>query len=180
MEGIFGLFTNKDFLSSIPNLLLLVAAVAVLVKTGVLKVKTDHVQLGGAHDEKAELERTIIRNQATTAHDFIKGLEPKVCEKLYGAGSSSSSKPSWHVKYSLELVYDKCVEWIMFNHIEDCEAYVSCKQDEVVALIHSLYVGGGLATAEFDDIMRGWTLEMVKKLVAIRKMYTDQYMRSKK
>lgn len=172
MDNVARILTDPAFLQSLPMVGLLGLLVFFLVKTGVLKVKTDHVQLGGSVTENrdAYYERTIIRNQINSAHDFMRSLEPEILKLTDG----DVKYGGYHVKYALEIVFDKLVEWIMFNHIEDTEAYLDVKQEETVSLVRSMYIGDMLRNEEFYDKMRSWTAVAIKRLVAIRRMYEKQ------
>lgn len=177
MDHVTALLTNPAFLSSMPMVALLAVIAFVLVKTGVLKVKTEHVQLGGTLQESKEAyyERTTVRNQINAAHDFMRSLEFEILELTDG----DVKYGGYHVKYALEIVFDKLVEWITFNHIEDTDAYIDVKQEEVVSLVKSMYIGDMLRKEEFYDKMRSWTAVIIKRLVAIRKMYQKQLKESR-
>lgn len=172
MEHIAKILTDPAFLGSLPMVALLAVTAFVLVKTNVLRVKTEHVQLGGTLQESKEAyyERTIVRSQISNAHDYVKSLGQEALmltdrEMRYGG---------YCVKYVLERVFDKAVEWVTFNHIEDSEAYVTCKQDEVTSLVKALYADVFEYSDELDEKLREWTKELVRRLVAIRKMYQKQ------
>ena len=176
MEGVVKVLTNPDFLSSLPVVALLAVLVVVLVKTGMLRVKTEYVQLGGiSESSEAYYERAIVRSQINCAHDFMRSIEFEILEMTDG----DVKYGGYHVKYALEVVFDKLVEWITFNHIEDSDAYLDVKQEEVVSLVKSMYIGDMLRKEEFYDKMRAWTATVIKRLVAIRKMYEKQ-MKEKK
>lgn len=131
----------------------------VLVKGGVLAIKTKHFRIG-----QAETEREIIRRQVEAAHDFIMSIEGKI-------NADTSHYNGYFTKFILERVYDKAIEWIMFNHISNTPMYVQDKQDTVCNLVYTFDIGDEFKTPEFKKRMCNWTQELIAKLVQTRELY---------
>lgn len=129
----------------------------ILVKGGVITIKTKHCRIG-----QAEIEREIIRRQVEAAHDFILSIEGKI---------NSAHCNEYFVKFILERVYDKAIEWIMFNHISNTPMYVQDKQDTVCNLVYTFDISDDFKTPEFKKRMCNWTQELISKLVQTRELY---------
>jgi hypothetical protein len=132
----------------------------ILVKGGVIAIKTKHFRIG-----QAEIERETIRRQVEAAHDFIMSIEGKI-------NADTSHYNGYFTKFILERVYDKAIEWIMFNHISNTPMYVQDKQDTVCNLVYTFDIGDEFKTPEFKKRMCNWTQELIAKLVQIRELYS--------
>lgn len=131
----------------------------ILVKGGVIAIKTKHFRIG-----QAEIERETIRRQVEAAHDFIMSIEGKI-------NADTSHYNGYFIKFILERVYDKAIEWIMFNHISNMPMYVQDKQDTVCNLVYTFDIGDEFKTPEFKKRMCNWTQELITKLVQTRELY---------
>ena len=131
----------------------------ILVKGGVIAIKTKHFKIG-----QAEIERETIRRQVEAAHDFIMSIEGKI-------NADTSHYNGYFTKFILERVYDKAIEWIMFNHISNTPMYVQDKQDTVCNLVYTFDIGDEFKTPEFKKRMCNWTQELIAKLVQTRELY---------
>ena len=174
METLATILTSKDFLSSIPSVILLVVAICILGKILKVRVTTSHIQIGG-EDKNSYYERAIVRNQVNQAKLFCMALENKI-----NALVEHKTTDSYYVKYILECVYDKITEWIMYNHIENTEEYIESKQWEMQSLVYSFNPPGQFKTPEFQERINKWTAEIIGRLVAVRKLYTNQAKQERK
>lgn len=143
---------------------LIFLAVAVLifvvfVKGGVIAIKTKHFRIG-----QAEVERETIRRQVETSHNFIMSIEGKI-------NADTSHYNGYFIKFILERVYDKVIEWILFNHISNTPMYVQDKQDTICNLVYTYDIGDEFKTPEFKKRMCNWTQELITKLVQTRDIY---------
>lgn len=163
------ILVSPVFMNSIPMILLLIAVLSVLVKLGIIKVKTKHVHIGGDDTADAYLERTIIREQCDFTHTYLMGLIGKVQQV-----TPDLLYDGYFVKYILEVVYDEIVKWITFNHITNDEAYVTSKQAKVCALVYSMNVRPEFKTPEFQERMKQWVREIIEGLVRTRSVYKHQ------
>lgn len=168
METFATILTSKDFLSSIPSVILLIVAVCILGKLLKVRVTTSHIQIGG-EDKNSYYERAIVRSQVNQAKLFCMALENKI-----NALVEHKTADGYYVKYILECVYDKMTEWIMYNHIENTEEYIESKQWEMQSLVYSFNPPGQFKTPEFQERINKWTAEIIGRLVSIRKLYEKQ------
>ena len=174
METLATILTSKDFLSSIPSVILLVVAICILGKLLKVRVTTSHIQIGG-EDKNSYYERAIVRNQVNQAKLFCMALENKI-----NALVEHKTADSYYVKYILECVYDKMTEWIMYNHIENTEEYIESKQWEMQSLVYSFNPPDQFKTPEFQERINKWTAEIIGRLVSIRKLYVSQAKQERK
>ena len=174
METLANILTSKDFLSSIPSVILLIVAICILGKILKVRVTTSHIQIGG-EDKNSYYERAIVRNQVNQAKLFCMALENKI-----NALVEHKTADGYYVKYILECVYDKMTEWIMYNHIENTEEYIESKQWEMQSLVYSFSPPDQFKTPEFQERINKWTAEIIGRLVAIRKLYENQAKQERK
>lgn len=132
---------------------------AILVISGRVTVKTKHLHIG-----KAEREREIIRRQVEAAHDFIMSIGGKIPE--------TSEYGGYFTKYILERVYDKVIEWVIFNHITNTSMYIQDKQDTICNLVYMFAIGKEYKTPEFKKRICNWVQELIARLVQIRELYS--------
>ena len=138
--------------------MILVLAI-ILIKSGLLKINTKHVKLGNKVSE-----RELIRRQTERAHDFIMSIEGKLVD-------SNTEYDEYFAKYILERVYDKVIEWIMFNHITVNQLYIQDKQDTILNLIYSLPVHEDFKSTEFKNRVCNWVKELIEQLVNVKVLY---------
>lgn len=174
METFATILTSKDFLSSIPSVILLIVAICILSKILKVRVTTSHIQIGG-EDKNSYYERAIVRNQVNQAKLFCMALENKI-----NALVEHKTADGYYVKYILECVYDKMTEWIMYNHIENTDEYIESKQWEMQSLVYSFSPPDQFKTPEFQERINKWTAEIIGRLVSIRKLYENQAKQERK
>lgn len=159
----------KDILTSangIPLVVILVLLVVLVIrmaiklgKAGLLNINTKYVHLG-----RNVSERELIRRQIEAAHEFIMSIEGKlVSEKV--------EYQEYFTKYILERVYDKVIEWIMFNHITVNQLYIQDKQDTILNLIYALPINDYFKTPEFKTSVESWVKELIERIVNIKTLY---------
>lgn len=168
MEWLTAILTSDNFLNVVFAIVIIVLLVILLVKTKVLKIHTKYISVGG-EDQNSYYERTIVRNQIQQSHDFCMSLESKIVQMtpdlMYGG---------YFTKFILERVFDKVIEWITFNHIDNSEAYIACKQREIRYLVYSLGPREEFKTPEFQKRMDNWTKELIEQLIETRQLYEKQ------
>ena len=160
-EAISQVLTSANALEVLIFLVAIVIFAIVLVKSGTVAINTKHLRIG-----QAEKEREIIRRQVEAAHDFIMSIEGKIPEKPEYGG--------YFTKYILERVYDKVIEWVMFNHITDTPMYVQDKQATICNLVYTFSISEEYKTPEFKNRMCNWTSELITRLVRTREIYTRE------
>lgn len=161
-EAISNVLTSPNAREILHTLVIVLVAAIVLVKTGAVTVRTKHVRIG-----RAEAEREVIRRQVEAAHDFIMSIEGKI-------KADTSQYNGYFTKYILERVYDKTIEWIMFNHITNSTLYVQDKQDTICNLIYTFDVAEDFKTPEFKKRMCNWVAELIDRLIKTREIYSKQ------
>lgn len=146
-------------------LLILIIMILVLIiafsKNGLLKINTKYVTLGNKVSD-----RELIRRQIEKAHEFVMSIEGKIV-------SSESNYNEYFVKYILERVYDKVIEWITFNHITVNQLYIQDKQDTILNLIYALPIHDEFKTPEFKHRVENWVKELIEQLVNVKTLYTN-------
>lgn len=158
-EAISGVLQSPNAWQVLIFLAIAVFIIVVFVKGGVIAIKTKHFRIG-----QAETERETIRRQVEAAHDFILSIEGKI-------NADTSHYNGYFTKFILERVYDKVIEWIMFNHITNTPMYVQDKQDTVCNLVYTFDIDDEFKTPEFKKRMCNWTQELIAKLVQMRELY---------
>ena len=74
----------------------------------------------------------------------------------------------------LEEIYDKTVFWIAANHIKNEEAYVSCKQREILNYLYTKRIAEPFKTPEFKESVKKWVEELIDKLADTRELYSKK------
>ena len=161
-QAISEVLTSGNSLQILIFLALITILFVVLVKTGILAIKTKHLRIG-----QVEREREIIRRQIETAHNFIMSIEGKV-------NSDTKQCNIYFIKYILERVYDKVIEWVMFNNISNSSMYVQDKQETICNLVYTFPIGEVFKTPEFKKRMQNWTAELITRLVQTREIYSKE------
>lgn len=161
-EALSNVLTSPNAREILHTLVIVLVAAIVLVKTGAVTVRTKHVRIG-----RAEAEREVIRRQVEAAHDFIMSIEGKI-------KADTTQYNGYFTKYILERVYDKTIEWIMFNHITNSTLYVQDKQDTICNLIYTFDVAEDFKTPEFKKRMCNWVAELIDRLIKTREIYSKQ------
>lgn len=165
-EAIKSVLTSQNGVLISVLLLILIIMILVLIiilgKSGILKINTKYVTLGNKVSD-----RELIRRQIEKAHEFVMSIEGKIV-------SSESNYDEYFVKYILERVYDKVIEWITFNHITVNQLYIQDKQDTILNLIYALPIHDEFKTPEFKHRVENWVKELVEQLVNVKTLYYNQ------
>lgn len=157
--------TIKDVLTSGNAWFILIFLVVVIViglilgRIGLIKVNTKHVQIGSE-----QMQRELVRRQVETAYTFVMSLEGKII-------TEGSTYDRYLTKYILERVYDKVIEWIIFNHITTNQLYVQDKQENIENLVYTMVVDDDFKTPEFKRRMDNWVKELIEQLVQVKEIY---------
>ena len=157
-EAIKDILTSANAWFIVAFLVMLVILIVVLVKHGNVSINTKHFKLGKAD------EREIIRRQVERAKEFVMSIYGKITEDEMDINE-------YFIKYILERVYDKTIEWIMFNHITDNRIYIEDKQDSICNLIYTFPIKDKYKTPEFNQRMRKWTEELIHQLIQVKQLY---------
>ena len=161
-ETISTVLTSANAWQVLIFLAIAVFIIVILGKGGVIAIKTKHFRIG-----QAEIERETIRRQVEAAHDFIMSIEGKI-------NADTSHYNGYFIKFILERVYDKAIEWIMFNHISNTPMYVQDKQATICNLVYTFSISEEYKSPEFKNRMCNWTAELITLLVRTRGIYTRE------
>ena len=161
-KAISEILTSGNALQVLIFLSVIISIFVILVKNGIVAIKTKHLRIG-----QAEREREIIRRQVEAAHDFIMSIEGKI-------DTDTNQCNRYFTKYILERVYDKVIEWVMFNNISSSPMYVQDKQETICNLIYTFPIGEAFKTPEFKKRMQNWTSELITRLVQTRNIYSKE------
>lgn len=161
-QAISEVLTSGNALQVLIFLAVVITLFILLVKSGIVAIKTKHLQIG-----KIEKEREIIRRQVEAAHNFIMSIEGKI-------NADTTKCNSFFIKYILERVYDKVIEWVIFNHISNSPMYIQDKQETICNLVYRFPIGDTFKTPEFKKRMQNWTAELIARLVQTREIYNKE------
>lgn len=158
-DAIAKVLTNTNALLVLLFLLVFVVIFIILVKTGMVEIKTNNIRVG-----KDVKERDILRQQTEWVHAYIRDIESKtdIDRSRYGG---------YKAKYIIELCYDEITGWIVYNHLNLDSDYIAIKQEKIKSLIHSQDVAPEFCSKEFDKKLDKYVEEIVRKLVTIRQVY---------
>lgn len=131
-----------------------------------VKKRIISINKGGVRIGSDERELTIVRNQTQWAHLFLLSLKGQLITM------EDPIREDYFAELVLEKIYDKVVEWITYNHINDKKTYIEIKQSEVKCIVYALPVQKQYKTPEFESRMNEWTKEIIMNLINIRKEYS--------
>lgn len=158
--------TSSNFWIILIGIIIIILLIALFGKTGLFKISTKHFKLGESEDSIKE--RLIIKSQLEAAHDFIMALENKIIDM------TESKQPSDFIVRILEEIYDKTVFWIAANHIKNEEAYISCKQREILNYLYTKRIAEPFKTPEFKERVKKWVEELIDQLADTRELYSKK------
>lgn len=139
---------------------LIVIIIAMLLsKSGMLNIHTSSFSLGAV-----TREREIIMRQIETAHTYI----IEAMDMLEVDGND------YHIKYIFERIYDKVVEWVLFNHISTNQIYLDSKSMAVYNLIVSLNPPKSFDMIDAKKKIPEWVKSLIQQLMQIREYYSRQ------
>ena len=170
-EAISNILTSTNALQTIVSIILIFLILVVMIKTGMIRIKTKHVHvlLWQRLSSSQHNNRTMF---LIPHHQNKQNLPCHLC--AWFCPDHTLIHEGWFTKCILSDAYDEFVEWITQNHISTDKAYVSTKQNTICALIYSYPVRTEFKTAEFQTRMKNWVEEIIRELVRIRKVYTEQ------
>lgn len=157
-EAISKIATGENSIVVFGFCLIIFFAFIVLVKTGVISLKTKTLRIGA--DEK---ERTIIRQQTEWVKLYCDGLESRI--------PHPEGYNKYRGLYVIERIYDEIITWITFNHITTNDSYIEIKQIKVVNLVNSLTEKAEFQSDEFREMIKDEMKYVIYKLAQIRDLY---------
>lgn len=142
----------------------LISAVLIsMSKSGGFSIHTGAVSLGGMYRE-----REIIRHQVEVAYAASTSL-------LMSLGADMHD---YTAKYAAERVYDKAVEWIVFNHITPTPIYIESKVTALYNMVRNLEIVAD-ESVDVMGVVSEWVAATISQLVHVREYYTKRYKRKK-
>lgn len=158
MDQIVSIINGPNFKTVSIILLVLAFLAFVFAKSGILTIHTKYVSMG-----IADKERKIIRQQLIHAYQSCMGFLPKI-PRLEGFSEDKS-------KNICELIYDEMVNWIVLNHIEDNESYISIRQESIWNIILANIINLDYNSPPFKERIFKRVEEDIKMFVRIRNEY---------
>ena len=146
--------------------LVLVAVAVYMAATGRLSVNTGKIRIGAADNE-----REVLRRQSEFLHVYCLGREYDIAKFGAEHGMDTLEFGGYFAKYICERVYDKCMEWVLLNHVRDTPSYIALKQAEIWDLILMLNPSDIFKTEEFRKELDGWVVVVVRRLLTIRESF---------
>lgn len=159
-QAITDILTSQNAIPTILICFFIILLGVVLVRNGLLSIKTKYVQFGVVVRED---EREIIRRQMEWIKIHLDGLE--------GTLPQDENYDVYRGKFILEKVFDEYMEWITFNSMSMDSEYVASKQDIIVSLVWSLTDKKEFRTKKFKEFLEEDTKNSIGKLIQIRHIY---------
>lgn len=167
-EFLTAVLTSDKFLVILLGIIVLAVVATILSKAGILSIQTKHVRFGAETEDQVR-ERMIIKMQLEASHDFCLSLENKLSKMV-----ETRMYDGYYAKCILEEIFDKTVLWIATNHIQNNEAYISCKQREIRNFLFTKEIPEVFKTPEFKERADRWVSELVDQLADIRELYSKK------
>lgn len=161
-EAIGNVFSGSNGAIIAVLVTVIIGLVVLAVRFGNLRIKSEHVVVGSDAREK---ERTIIRNQTEWLYDAVFAYE----NQIPGQGTKGYNK--YRGKYILCLCYAEMVEWVMYNHLEESNHYVSLKQKKLWNIILQNVENDEIRAEDFKEVVYDGVKDIIHNLVIIRKNY---------
>ena len=137
--------------------LIIIILIFVAIRMGYMKVKTDKILIGKSGGEQ---ERLIMKKQSEYAHYACMAFEKSI-PRFDGYDETLG-------KLIAEKAYDEMVSWIMINHIDDEEYYISNKQEIIWNLFVNETIDKRMRTEKFREKINNNVEQIIKHLVSIR------------
>jgi hypothetical protein len=161
-EAIGSVFTSSNGPVIGLLLLIIIALIVLNVRSGHLRIRSEHVAIGTDAQEK---ERNIIRNQSEWLEDAVYAYENQI------PGHDTKGYNAFRGKYILEICYKEMLKWILYNHIEESSHYIEIKQKKLWNIILQNVVNEEIKTEDFKDIVYDGVRDIIHNLIKIRKTY---------
>ena len=152
-EAIIDMFKNGQGIWVIIVFTLLIVAGYL----GLVKIKSDKIIFGKG---EADRERMIMKKQYEYARNTCEAFEKRI-PRFEGYKVELGELIS-------EKALDEIVNWIMFNHIEDSDDYISIKQELIWNVVCKESVDKRIQSDKFKETIYKNVEQVVKRLVQIR------------
>ncbi len=159
-EAISEVLTSSNAIIVLIFLFVIILVAVALIKGGYVNFDSESLKIN-----YGERERNIIKQQQDYVWLHLQETEanlpkPKGYDKNLG-------------QVIILTVYKEYVSWISFNHLTKSDAYISVKQNKLVAIVNSLTVKTEFKTEEFIDLIKSDTRNTIYELIKIREVYKD-------
>ena len=159
-DAISEVLTSSNAIIVLIFLFVIILVAAALIKGGYVNFDSESLKIN-----YGERERNIIKQQQDYVWLHLQETEanlpkPKGYDKNLG-------------QVIILTVYKEYVSWISFNHLTKSDAYISVKQNKLVAIVNSLTVKTEFKTEEFIDLIKSDTRNTIYELIKIREVYKD-------
>lgn len=144
--------------------LIVIIVIVYLIKKGILSFEGKGFQVGKVAGTERQIMRMQMQYVNTRLDATIKDVPPHLREGLH----------YYRTKYIISKVKDLFEETIIYNHISDDEEYILLKQELAYNLVVKLTDDEYFMKPEFKDFMYDLVKEMVKRIVRIRKTYSEE------
>lgn len=146
-------------------IVIIVVLVIIGARNGLIKIKTNKVQVGLDADAIKESTHQIITHQKDWVKIAVSAFNNKIPE------------PDEYNKFRGMFILEKCLneidDWITLNHIEDKKNYIELKQELIWNLILSYTEKKELRSEKFKKEVFDYVEYIIKNLVRIRKQYDN-------
>lgn len=141
-------------------LMVIVLVAVALIKGGYINFDSESLKIN-----YGERERNIIKQQQDYVWLHLQAMEanlpkPKGYDKNLG-------------QVIILTVYKEYVSWISFNHLTKSDAYISVKQNKLVAIVNALTVKEDFKSEEFINMIKEDTKETIAELIKIREVFKE-------
>lgn len=157
-DAIKEILTSSNASIVLVFLLVILLVAVILIKNGYINFDTESLRIG-----YADRERNIIKQQQDYVWLHLQDMEanldkPKDYDKTLG-------------QMIIMAMYIEYVSWISFNHLTKSDAYISLKQNRLVALVNRYTVKEQFKADDFIEYIRKDTKETIYELIKIREVY---------
>lgn len=163
---------------------ILIVVIAVLVilgaKNGLLKIKTDKLNIGkeGVTPEaiQQEIQKARALDQKIMDHqkDWAKIAVNAFYRKVPAINEPSNTEAeNFRARFLAEKCLNEILNWIIVNHIEDKKPYIELKQELLWNVLLSYTKKEELRSTKFKKDVYDYVEYIIKNLVRIRKQYVD-------
>ena len=159
-ETIGQILTSSNALIVLMFLLAMVLVAFILIKNGYINFDNESLRIG-----YADRERNIIKQQQDYVWLHLQDMEANL------------TKPEGYDKTLGQMIimamYIEYVSWISFNHLTKSDAYISVKQNKLVAVVNRYTVKPEFKNEEFLELIKKDTKQTIYELIKIREVYKD-------
>ena len=159
-EAIKEVLTSSNAVIVLIFLFVIVVVAVILIKGGYINFDNESLRIG-----YADRERNIIKQQQDYVWLHLQDMEANL------------TKPDDYDKTLGQMIimamYIEYVSWISFNHLTKSDAYISVKQNKLVAVVNRYTVKPEFKNEEFLEFIKKDTKQTIYELIKIREVFKD-------